>query len=83
MAPLRGAGGFLGGGRAPSTGWEVAGMECGCAIMAAPGVLVGASGCHFDSLGIPAGALVASSVISAAQMGALGIFSFGTRGIQN
>ena len=40
-------------------------------IMAAPGVLVGASGCHFDSLGTPA-ALVASSVISAAQMGALG-----------
>ena len=43
-------------------------MECRCAITAALGVLVGASGCHFDSLGTPAVALVASSVISAAPM---------------
>ena len=58
-------------------------MECGCAILAAPGLLVGASGCHFDSLGTPAVALVASSDISATQTGALGTFSFGPRGIQN
>ena len=64
----------LGGGWALSRGWEVAGVECGCAILAAVGVLVGALGRHFDSLSTPAGDLVASSVIPAVQMGALGIF---------
>ena len=64
-------------------GWEVAGMECGCAFLAALGVFVGALGRHSDSLGTLAGALVAPSVISAAQMGASGFFSFGPRGIPN
>ena len=45
---------FLGGGWAPS---KVAGMEFGFAILATAGVLVGALGRHFDSLGTPLGCL--------------------------